>query len=370
VLSKARLWILGAQSYLYIVTGDCAVNAKGSVLGRSHVGATVRGMQDASDPLVAARLFHDALPARIRQYLNARGIADPVIDLHLLGWNGRRITIPIFDREGCLAFFKLAKDPDDQGDTPKMLASPGSRAELYGWERLRAKPPRIVMCEGEFDRLVLEGQGIAAVTSTGGARVFRTAWAKDFDSIEQVYVCYDRDAVGRAGALRVAELIPQAKVVELPAEVGEGGDVTDFFVRLGKTKEDFLTLLETAQSAEPRPDSSPTLPAESRRSATSPWADRVRRIKTEVAIADVVGQYVALWTGGTTLRGLCPFHENHEPSLMVYPATGRFHCFGCGTRGDVIAFLMAIAHLSFGQALDALERLTHHDDHGTSQTGR
>src|SRR5437016_176845 len=130
-------------------------------------------MRDASDPLVAARLFYDALPERLRRYLNARGIPDSVIDLHCLGWNGRRISIPISDREVNVAFFKLAKDPDDQSEGPKMLASPGSRAELYGWERLFTKPLRIVICEGEFDRLVLEAQGIAAVTSTGGARVFR-----------------------------------------------------------------------------------------------------------------------------------------------------------------------------------------------------
>jgi hypothetical protein len=320
-------------------------------------------MQDASDPLVAARLFHDVLPARIRHYLNARGIPDPVIDLHLLGWNGRRITIPIFDREGHLAFFKLAKDPDDHGSGPKMLCPPGGHGELYGWERLLAKPPRIVICEGEFDRLVLESQGIAAVTSTGGARVFRPEWAPHFDAIEEVYVCYDRDEAGRVGALHVAQLIPKARLVELPEEVGDGGDVTDFFVRLGKTRDDFLALLPTAQPAPPRPDTlvRPAPPGD------RPWTDRVERVKRQLPIAHVIGEHVELHPSGSRFTGRCPFHIDHEPSLVVFPADGRFHCFGCGAGGDVIAFLMTIEHLTFRQALDALEDFTHR--HGGEAQG-
>src|SRR5205823_1979434 len=129
----------------------------------------------------------------------------------------------IFDREGQLVFFKLAKDPEDQTDSPKMLASPGSRAELYGWEHVREHPEQLIICEGEFDRLVLEGQGLPAVTSTGGAGVFRREWAKELAAVPQVFVCFDRDDAGRAGALRVARMIPGAKIVNLPEEVGEGG---------------------------------------------------------------------------------------------------------------------------------------------------
>ena len=90
--------------------------------------------------LELAREYHGNLSARIRQYLTeARGIGDEVIERHLLGWNGTRISIPVFDRNGGFAFFKLAKDPDDKSDSPKMLASPGAKAEVYGWERVLAK---------------------------------------------------------------------------------------------------------------------------------------------------------------------------------------------------------------------------------------
>ena len=151
-----------------------------------------------TDGLALAHEYHRNLSPHVREYLQqARGISPEVIDLHLLGWNGSRITIPIFDREGAVAFFKLAKDPEDRSDGPKMLATPGARAELYGWEDVRYQPEEIIICEGEFDRLVLEGQGFAAVTSTGGAGVFRPEWADAFREISEVYVCFDRDEPGR-----------------------------------------------------------------------------------------------------------------------------------------------------------------------------
>src|SRR5438093_1603284 len=115
--------------------------------------------------LGVAREYHAALPARIRQYLNGRGIPDALIERHLLGWNGWRITIPIFDQEGRLVFFKLARDPEGDPSSPKMLATPGAHAELYGWEVLKTAPRQVILCEGEFDRLVLEAHGFAAVTS-------------------------------------------------------------------------------------------------------------------------------------------------------------------------------------------------------------
>src|SRR5438876_8418626 len=192
--------------------------------------------------------YHRNLPPHVREYLQqTRGLSAEVIDRHLLGWNGSRITIPVLDREGKLAFFKLAKDPEDKCASPKMLATPGAHAELYGWERVVTKPDRIIVCEGEFDRLVLESRGFAAVTSTGGAGTFRPEWAEAFSEIPNVYVCFDNDAAGQRGEERVARLIPHSKILGLPEEVGEAGDVTDFYVRLGRSREEFGRLLEAAQ---------------------------------------------------------------------------------------------------------------------------
>jgi DNA primase len=316
-------------------------------------------MNQQQQLLSSAREYHETLPPRIREYLNARGIPDVLMDFHLLGWNGSRITIPIFDRDSELVSFKLAKDPEDASDGPKMLATTGAKAELYGWEDVLYKPEEIIICEGEFDRLTLKAQGFRAVTSTGGARVFRNEWAADFAPIPNVYISFDRDAAGREGALHVGRLIPHAKIIELPEEVGEGGDITDFFIRLGRTDEDFRALFEKSLPA-------PAAPEEPRerepRQSDSPLRQRIDRLKLTVPIAKVIGRFVELKNSGNTLTGTCPFHKDQMPSFTVYPETETYYCFGCGAHGDVISFLREIEGLRFFEALDMLEALALRDE--------
>jgi DNA primase len=309
--------------------------------------------------LKVAAEYHEALPPRIRQYLNARGIPDVLADFFALGWDGNRITIPIFSRTGEVAFFKFAKDPDDATPGPKMLTTPGARAELYGWEDVLHQPEELVICEGEFDRLALKAQGFRAVTSTGGAQTFRPEWAQELAAIPHLYICFDRDEAGRVGAEHVGGLIPTAKVVTLPDEVGEGGDVTDFFVRLGRTDEDFRALMARAMPVPPRPAAEPR--DREPRPVDSPLRQRIERLKDIVPLPDVVRRYVELQGSGNTLTGRCPFHKDEVPSFTVYQETGTFYCFGCKARGDVIDFLRAIERLRFHEALDALEGWSRRD---------
>lgn len=316
--------------------------------------------------LKLAAEYHEDLPQQVREYLNGRGIPDVLVDFFLLGWDGSRITIPIFNRESDLVFFKLAKGPDDETSGPKMLATPGARAELFGWEDVLYHPEELVICEGEFDRLVLKGRGFRAVTSTGGAQTFRDEWAKEIATIAQVYICFDRDEAGRLGALHVGRLVPNAKVVTLPEEVGEGGDITDFFVRLGRTDDDFRALFSSAAPVPPAPPQ-PMPQGGGLMQRNSELRDRVRSLKVAVPIAAVIGPYVQLQDFGDRLSGLCPFHEDHEPSLTVYPDTGTFYCFGCRTHGDSIDFLRRKEGVTFREALERLEELATRQDHESRQ---
>lgn len=305
------------------------------------------------------------MPTRIREYLiSERGLTPPIIWNHQLGWNGSRITIPILDRRRRLVFFKLARGPDVEASEPKMLCWPAgqSTAELYGWEHLRSPfPSLLVICEGEFDRLLLESHGIPAVTGTAGAQVFATSWTADLARVPNLYVCYDRDEAGLAGAHRVAGLLPHVRIVELPEAVGPGGDVSDFFVRLHRTTGEFRELLADAQ---PHPEA-PRL-SESRHRSTKPRAGMAARladnprtdgIKSGVPIEAIARVYIPdLRRSGNRLVGKCIFHADSTPSLVLYPEQGRFHCYGCGTHGDVIQFLMEAECWSFSRALQALEK--------------
>jgi DNA primase len=82
--------------------------------------------------------------------------------------------------------------------------------------------------------------------------------------------------------------------------------------------------------------------------------DAVDEIKGRLSIEDVVSPYVELKRSGSSLKGLCPFHQEKTPSFYVRPSHGTFHCFGCGRGGDQFTFLMEMEHLEFP---DALKRL-------------
>lgn len=292
--------------------------------------------------------YHRRLTDRIRAYLNRRGISNSVIHAYLLGWNGTRITIPIRDKSGRITSFRLARDPDDKA-SPKMLSTPGARAELFGWEALLARPRRIVVCEGEFDRLVLVSNGFAAVTSTGGAGTFRDEWICRLSEIESVYVCFDRDDAGVHGAAIIGSRIRHARIVSLPDEVGEGGDVSDFFVRLGRTASEFEVLLRSAKPLDGTVD------------AVRPRRARAERHVTRlVPIEDVIREVLPLRRIGASYVANCPFHDDEHPSFVVFPESFMFHCFGCGKHGDVIDFLRLRFGLSFVAAAALLRKFNRH----------
>lgn len=81
----------------------------------------------------------------------------------------------------------------------------------------------------------------------------------------------------------------------------------------------------------------------------------VAYVRDRSPIDEVVGEYVQLKNaGGGQKKGLCPFHDEKTPSFHVTPSKGFFHCFGCQTGGDVIAFVMKIDHLTFTEVVEKL----------------
>ena len=100
----------------------------------------------------------------------------------------------------------------------------------------------------------------------------------------------------------------------------------------------------------------------------------VAHVREHSHIDDVVGDYVQLkGAGGGQKKGLCPFHDEKSPSFHVTPSKGYFHCFGCQTGGDVIAFLMKLEHLTFTETVERLaERIGYqltYDSSGPSTPG-
>lgn len=193
--------------------------------------------------------WHAALPEDIRKFLKEeRGLSDRIIAEAKLGWDGDRIVIPVSDGRGGWLFAKRRAAPGSNVK-PRYLYTKGARVALYGIELLQGTQ-FVVICEGEFDALVLRSNGIPSVTSTGGAKTFPIEWARQFREIPEIYIVFDRDDAGRAGSFSVGKLISHAKICELPAEVGDVGDITDYFVRLRRTPDEFHELLKNGRTLE------------------------------------------------------------------------------------------------------------------------
>jgi len=68
-------------------------------------------------------------------------------------------------------------------------------------------------------------------------------------------------------------------------------------------------------------------------------------------IEDVItGAGIELRMAGRHLVGVCPFHADGRPSLVVYPQNESYFCFGCGGGGDVIDFLARLNGVGFREA--------------------
>ncbi len=240
----------GTEAHLYFnkVTGQYQCKKCGEegnlITLKRHFGvetarpATPKRMPASLDKQAA--IYHDTTPEDIREYLRTeRLISDEDIDRYQLGYmeqqNRKWITIPVTDRNGSVLFMKLRKDPFSLVEGQPKYMSTGGEASIFNAEVLNDKPDALMICEGEFDCLVLRSFGIPAICSTAGAATFKDSWIDQLDFVRDFYVLMDNDEPGRKGAEslieRLATAHPDSSImrVTLPPEVGEHGDVTDFF---------------------------------------------------------------------------------------------------------------------------------------------
>ena len=80
----------------------------------------------------------------------------------------------------------------------------------------------------------------------------------------------------------------------------------------------------------------------------------VEELKTHADIVQVIQDTVPLKRAGSSYKGLCPFHTEKTPSFHVNRDKGFFHCFGCGTGGDVVKFMELQEKLTFPEAIRQL----------------
>ncbi|MCK4913384.1 MAG: DNA primase [Planctomycetes bacterium] len=80
----------------------------------------------------------------------------------------------------------------------------------------------------------------------------------------------------------------------------------------------------------------------------------INQVQQASDIVDVISEHVNLVSKGREMVGLCPFHEDHKPSMYVNNVKQIFKCFACGAGGDVFKFVQMRENLTFPQAIERL----------------
>ncbi|MHC4632473.1 MAG: CHC2 zinc finger domain-containing protein, partial [Planctomycetota bacterium] len=80
----------------------------------------------------------------------------------------------------------------------------------------------------------------------------------------------------------------------------------------------------------------------------------VNQVQQANDIVDLISEHVSLKKKGREMVGLCPFHDDHRPSMYVNGAKQIFKCFACGAGGSIFTFIQMRENLTFPQTLQRL----------------
>lgn len=78
---------------------------------------------------------------------------------------------------------------------------------------------------------------------------------------------------------------------------------------------------------------------------------KINEIREKANIVEVVGDYLPLTQRGKNFFGICPFHDDHTPSMSVSSEKQIFKCFSCGASGNVFTFVGDYENVPFGEAV-------------------
>lgn len=79
--------------------------------------------------------------------------------------------------------------------------------------------------------------------------------------------------------------------------------------------------------------------------------DKISEIRRAVNIVDIISEYIPIEQKGRNYFAVCPFHDDHNPSMSISPEKQIYTCFVCGAHGNVFNFIMDYDNVSFYEAL-------------------
>jgi len=185
------------------------------------------------------------LPPDALEYLHNRGLTDETIKRFNLGYTKYyghdAIAIPVggFHK---IRKYKLHKKNERWARYPK-----GEKSTLFG----NTTDQYLILCAGEWDYFMLVQNGLEnAITGTAGEHTFKSEWVGAFKD-KSVSIIFDLDDAGKiaaeAAAKKLAAIAKEIKIITLPEELGEKGDLTDYFQK-GHTADDLWRLIAETES--------------------------------------------------------------------------------------------------------------------------
>lgn len=205
----------------------------------TYIHEIKKGKETITYPALV-EIFHENLLKGDKTYFYKRTITDETISRYKLGMYEDWYTIPIY-QDGIFRQFQLRKDKPAK-DIKGYYEGIGPL--LYNSEIMKVTN-EIVFTEGPTSCLVLNQNGIPAVSMNTGAGGFQEEWFPYFMHQKTIYVLFDNDKAGKLGAIRIAKLLGQyrTRIYNFEDFGGEGYDANDFFIQ-GGTKKDLLRILD------------------------------------------------------------------------------------------------------------------------------
>ncbi len=86
--------------------------------------------------------------------------------------------------------------------------------------------------------------------------------------------------------------------------------------------------------------------------------EKINEIRRSVNIVDVISDYIPIEQKGKNYFAVCPFHDDHNPSMSISPDKQIYTCFVCGAHGNVFTFIMDYENISFIEAVKVVANKT------------
>ena len=216
----------------------------------------------------------------------------------------------------------------------------------YAFNHDALKDDYVIIVEGPIDCLTLAQNGFSSIGLLGAYRITREI-INDLQG-KKVFIVFDKEEneTGDNAGLKLSKKLIQynirPRIINLPFE-GDKTDVNSYFQNHNVNQ--FGELIKTSKPFDIR--------KEKRRKSTN--------FNNSYDIIPVAEKYLELRYIGGKYKCICPFHPDGDPSLVFYPETNSFYCFGCNSHGNTVTLIKKLEeqkgnNISYSKAEEMIGR--------------